>query len=80
MLLLYALKTISGYYPDIAKIPEKILFWNNPFISKNIFYPPGEQISPHRLRCSSFAVVNSRPDLPSSMGYFLAAAAIFARE
>jgi hypothetical protein len=75
MLLLFVLKAISGNYPDIAKIAEEYFFRNNPFISIRIFYPSGEQISPHRLRCSPFAVVHY-----SFMGHFLAAAAIFARE
>jgi hypothetical protein len=75
MLLLFVLKAISGNYPDIAKIPEEYFFRNNPFILTSIFYLSGEQISPHRLRCSPFAVVHY-----SFMGHFLAAATIFARE
>ena len=41
----------------------------------DIFYPPGELISLHRLRCSPFAVVHY-----SFMGHFLAAAATSTRE
>ncbi|MGB3861211.1 MAG: hypothetical protein WA915_03960, partial [Candidatus Aminicenantaceae bacterium] len=41
----------------------------------DIFYPSGELILPHRLRCSPFAVVHY-----SFMGHFLAAAANSTRE
>jgi hypothetical protein len=41
----------------------------------DILYPPGAPISPHRLRCSPFAV-----DIYSFMGHFLVAAATSTRE
>jgi hypothetical protein len=53
----------------------KKLFKKNLYIFIGIFYPLGEPISLHRLRCSPFAVYKY-----SFMGYFLAAAAILARE
>jgi len=89
MLFLFVLKTISGVYTNIAKIPEKYFFRNNPFILTSIFYLSGEPLllggEGWRLRCSPgrlarLAIIHSRPDLPSFMGHFLAAAAIFARE
>jgi len=69
MPMLFFISAISGSYPDIALNPDKSLI----FIG--IFYPSGEPISPHRLRCSPFAVVHY-----SVMGHFLAAAAISTRE
>jgi hypothetical protein len=41
----------------------------------DIFYPSGDLISPHRLRCSPLAVVHY-----SFMGHFLAVAATSTRE
>jgi len=62
---------ISGNYPDIA-----VNYYVKIFIHLiGIFYPLGEPISLHQLRCSPFAVVHY-----SFMGYFLAVAAILARE
>jgi hypothetical protein len=52
-----------------------IAFFLVPLFSIGIFYPPGEPISPHRLRCNPFAV-----DHYSFMGCCLAAAAISARK
>jgi hypothetical protein len=52
-----------------------IAFFLVPLSSIGIFYPSGEPISPHRLRCSPFAV-----DHYSFMGCGLAATAISARE
>jgi len=66
----FAIPAISGNFPDIADIFKK-----NLLIFIGIFYPSGEPISLHRLRCSPFAVDNY-----SFMSRFLAAAAISARE
>jgi len=69
MPILFIILAISGSYPDIALNPDKF------FIFIGIFCPKGEPISPHRLRCSPFAVVHY-----SVMGHFLAAVAILTRE
>jgi len=53
----------------------KKLFKKNLFIFIGIYYPKGEPISLHRLRCSPFAVYKY-----SFMGHCLAAAAISTRE
>jgi hypothetical protein len=52
-----------------------IAFFFVPFSSIDIFYPPGEPISPHLLRCDPFAV-----DYHSFMGRRLASAATSTRE
>jgi hypothetical protein len=71
MPITFSITAISGVYPDIA-----VNYHEKTFINLiGIFYPTGEPISPHRLRCSPFAVVHY-----SFMGYFLAAAAILTRE
>jgi len=75
MPILFIISAISGSYPDIARNPDKFFFKKKFFIFIGIFYPSGEPISPHRLRCSPFAVVHY-----SFMGHFLAAAAILTRE
>jgi hypothetical protein len=54
---------------------KEIALFSVLLFSVGIFYPPGEPISPHRHRCSQFAVVNY-----SFMGCGLAAAAISTRE
>jgi hypothetical protein len=53
----------------------KKLLKTNIFILIGIFYPKGEPISPHRYRCSPFAVVEY-----NFMSHCLVAAAISARE
>ncbi len=75
MPILFIITAISGSYPDITVNPDKFFLKKKFFILIGIFYPSGEPISPHRLRCSPFAVVHY-----SFMGHFLAAAAILARE
>jgi hypothetical protein len=75
MPILLIITAISGIYPDIAVNPDKFFFKKKFFIFIGIFYPSGEPISPHWLRCSPFAVVHY-----SFMGHFLAAAAILTRE
>jgi hypothetical protein len=71
MPITFSIIAISGSYPDIA-----VNYYEKTFIHLiGIFYPSGEPISPHRLRCSPFAVVHY-----SFMGHFLAAAAILIRE
>jgi hypothetical protein len=62
---------MSGTYPDIAEktFQEEL----STFI--DVFYPKGEPISPHRLRCSPFAVVHY-----DFMGHCLAVAAISTRQ
>jgi hypothetical protein len=58
----FAIKAISGTYPDIA-----LNYYEKSFLNLiGIFYPSGEPISPQRLRLSPFAVVHS-----SFMGYLL---------
>jgi hypothetical protein len=54
---------------------KRIAFFLFPFSSIGIFSPSGEPISPHRHRCSPFAVVHY-----SFMGCGLAATAISTRE
>jgi hypothetical protein len=75
MPLIFIITAISGSYPDITVNPDKFFFKKKFFIFIGIFYPLGEPISLHRLRCSPFAVVHY-----SLMGHFLAAAAILTRE
>jgi len=58
MPILFIITAISGSYPDIARNPDKFFFRKKSFIFIGIFYPSGEPISPHRLRCSPFAVVH----------------------
>jgi len=53
---------------------NKTNFSNLSILFISIFYPSGEPISQHRLRCSPFAVVYY-----SFMGHFLVAAAISSR-
>jgi hypothetical protein len=54
MLITFFITAISGIYPDIA-----VNYHEKTFIHLiGIFYPSGEPISPHRLRCSPFAVVH----------------------
>jgi hypothetical protein len=73
MLITFSITAISGSYLDIAvNYYEKTFIY---LILIGIFYPSGEPISLHRLRCSPFAVVHY-----SFMGRFLAAAAILTRE
>jgi len=72
---LFITSAISESYPDIALNPDMFFFKKKFLIFIGIFYPPGEPISPHRLRCSPFAVVHY-----SFMGHFLAATAILTRE
>jgi hypothetical protein len=74
MPILSAFTAISGKYPDIAVYSNKYFFERKVFLLIGIFYPSGEPISLHRLRCSPFAVVHY-----SFMGHFLAAAAILTR-
>jgi len=62
-------------YQEVILILLGKLFKNNLFIFIGIFYPMGELISLHRLRCSPFAVYKY-----SFMGHCLVAAAISARE
>ncbi len=65
---------ISTYYI----VDQSILFcasFHVIFIVIDIFYPSGEPISQHRLRCSSFAVVHY-----SFMSHFLAATITSVRE
>jgi len=71
MPILFLLQQHSGGYPDIA---EKAFKEESLYIRRH-FFPLGEPISLHRLRCSPFAVYKY-----SFMGYFLAAATILARE
>jgi len=75
MPIIFIVPAISGSYPDIAGNPYKLFFKKKVFIFIGIFYPSGEPISPHRLRCSPFAV-----DDHSFMGHFLAARAILTRQ
>ncbi len=75
MPILSAITAISGIYPDIAVNPDKYSLEKNLLILIGIFYPSGEPISLHQLRCSPFAVVHY-----SFIGHFLAAAAILTRE
>jgi len=75
MPLFFITTAISGSHPDIARNPDKFFFKKKFFIFIGIFYPSGEPISLHRLRCSPFAVDNH-----SFMGHFLAARAILTRE
>jgi hypothetical protein len=73
MPITFSITAISGSYPDIAvNYYEKTFIY---LILIGIFYPSGEPISLHRLRCSPFAVVHY-----SFMGHILAAAAILTRE
>jgi hypothetical protein len=62
-------------YQEVILTLLKKLFKKDLFILIGIFYPLGEPISLHRLRCSPFAVYKY-----SFMGHCLAAAAILARE
>jgi hypothetical protein len=67
----FSIKAISRIYPNIA-----LNYYEKSFLNViGIFYPSGEPISLQQLRCSPFAVVHY-----SFMGYFLAVAAILARE
>jgi len=75
MPILFSIPAISGSYPDIAINLEKKLFQDNLFLFIGIFYLSGEPISPHRHRCSPFAVGNY-----SFIGRYLAATAISTRE
>jgi hypothetical protein len=63
--------TMPGAYPDIV---EKT-FQEESFIFIDVFYPSGEPISQHRLRCSSFEVVHY-----IFMSHLLAATATSVRE
>jgi hypothetical protein len=74
MPMLSAITAISGSYPDITVIPNKNLFEKNIYINRH-FFPRGEPISPHLLRCSPFAVDNH-----SFMVRRLASAATSTRE
>jgi len=56
MSILFAITTISGNYPDIVVNKSIVLFLRILYIFIGIFYPSGEPISPHLLRCSLFAV------------------------
>jgi len=62
-------------YQKVILTSLKKLFKKYLFTLIGIFYPSGEPISPHRLRCSPFAVYKY-----SFMGHCLAAAATSARE
>jgi hypothetical protein len=62
-------------YQEVILTLLKKLFKKYLFIFIGIFYPSGEPISLHRLRCGPFAVYKY-----SFMGHFLAAAAILTRE
>jgi len=52
------ISAISGNYLSIAVDHDKLFFKKKFFILIGIFYPSGEPISPHRIRCSLFAVVD----------------------
>jgi len=52
----FAITAISGNYPDIAVNKSIVLFLRTFYIFIGIFYPSGEPISPHLLRCGLFAV------------------------
>jgi len=52
----FAITAISGNYPDIAVNKSITLFLRIFYIFIGIFYPSGEPISPHLLRCGLFAV------------------------
>jgi hypothetical protein len=67
----FAITAISRNYPDIAVN----YFYERVFLLIGIFYPSGEPISPHRLRCSPIAVL-----CYSFMAHFLGGAAILTRE
>jgi len=54
----FAITAISSNYPDIAVNKSIILFLRTFYIFIGIFYPLGEPISPHLLRCGLFAVEN----------------------
>jgi hypothetical protein len=62
---------MPGIHPDIAEN----IYQKEFFIFINVFYPPGEPILPHQLRCGPFTVYRY-----SFMGHFLAAAVTLARE
>jgi len=62
-------------YQEVILTLLKKLFKKNLFMFIGIFYPSGEPISLHRLRCSPFAVFKY-----SFIGHFLAAAVILTRE
>jgi hypothetical protein len=66
--------TISNKHIDIAENENINISKKANFIIR-IFYPSGEPISLHQLRCSPFAVYKY-----SIMGHCLAAAAILSRE
>jgi hypothetical protein len=54
----FSITAISGIYPDIA-----VNYHEKTSIHLiGIFYPPGEPISPHRLRWCPFAVVHYSRD------------------
>jgi hypothetical protein len=54
MSIVFFITAISGIFPDIA-----VNHYEKAFIHLiGIFYSSGEPISPHRLRCSPFAVVH----------------------
>jgi len=52
----FVITAISGYYPDIAVTESINLFLRIFYIFIGIFYPSGEPISPHLLRCGLFVV------------------------
>jgi len=72
MPILTAITAIPGDYPDIAVYPN--IFFKKNFINRH-FFPGGEPISPHLLRCGPFAVEDH-----SFMGRRLASAATSTRE
>jgi len=67
MPIIHSITAISKNYLDIDVILNRYFPNINPPVFIGIFYPSGESISPHRLRCSPFAVVYY-----SVMGHFLA--------
>jgi len=75
MPILTIITIISGYYPDITVNSDKYFSEKILFILIGIFYPSGEPISPHLLRCGPFAV-----DDHCFIGRRLASAATSTRE
>jgi hypothetical protein len=68
------IKAISGDYSDIAQNSNKFSFEKCYHINRH-FFPHGEPISPHLLRCGPFAVEDH-----SFMSRRLASAATSTRE
>jgi len=75
MPILFVITAISRSYADIAVNSKKFFLKKDYYLFIGIFSASSEPISPHRRRCSPFAVVYY-----SFMGYCLAAAAISTRE